>query len=214
MRGKEGALRRDTFAAGHRAMQRRLVLNLAWRHGAEPDFEHVERAIAFILEAGAGKTFELGGGVRLASGADAVTLGPSAPTTPPSREVPLAVPGETEAFGTRLQVSFLDAPPSAALADYCTPERQVVDARVLAGDVRVRHRRAGDRLVPLGLGGTRKVKDYFSDLGIPPEERDRKLLIVSDGEIVWIVGHAVSQTAAVTEATKKVAQIEVVDAAE
>lgn len=209
----QGTIAREAFAAGHRALQRRLVLSLAWRYGVEPDFEHVERAIAFIVEAAPVKQFDLGGGIRLTAGPDSVTLARHEPATPEQGEVSLAVPGKTEAFGTQLRVSFLQRAPEN-LAAYCTPRRQVVDARALAQHPLVRHRRPGDRLAPLGLGGTRKLKDYLSDLGIPAEARDRKLLIVSGEEIVWVVGHAVSQKAAVTQSTERVAQIEVLDAIE
>jgi tRNA(Ile)-lysidine synthetase-like protein len=130
------------------------------------------------------------------------------------REVPLEVPGDTDAFGTHLRVTVLDRPPDGPLSAYCRPGRQVVDARALQGEVRVRHRRNGDRIEPLGLGGSRKLKDYLRDVGVPPPERDATLLITAGDRIVWVVGHAVAQFAAVTEKTSELVQIEVVDDAE
>jgi hypothetical protein len=64
------------------------------------------------------------------------------------------------------------------------------------------------------MSGSRKLKDYFGDLGLPPHERDRALLIVARGEIVWIAGYAVAQHAAIKSDTVRVAQIEVLDEAE
>ncbi|MFA6242375.1 MAG: tRNA lysidine(34) synthetase TilS, partial [Candidatus Hydrogenedentales bacterium] len=61
---------------------------------------------------------------------------------------------------------------------------------------------------------TRKLKDYFGDLGLPIGERDRLPLIVTEESIVWIVGHAVSADAAVTQHTKRYIEIEVHDATE
>ena len=207
-------LLRAPFARGHRALQRRSLVALALNHGVQPDAERIERAIRFILDAPSNKSFDLGAGVRLSSARDRVSIVLRDAGAPDAREVALVVPGETDAFGTRLRVTMLDRPPDGPLSAYCTPRRQVVDARALERDVRVRFRRNGDRIAPLGVGGSRKLKDYLRDVGVPPTERNRILLITGGGEIVWVVGYAVAQTAAVTEKTAKLAQIEVVDAEE
>ena len=206
-------IHREAFRAAHRALQRRAVIELAWRHGAEPDFQRDNQAVDFITAAATGKRFDLGSGVQLVAGKDAVEI-ESSPLPPLDlREVAVAVPGETLAFGKRVTIAPLEAPPVESLSSYCTPSRQVVDAGCLTGNLCLRHRRNGDRIAPLGLGGTRKLKDYFCDLGIPPAQRDRKLLLVANGQILWIVGHAVSAEAAVTEATTAWMQIEVADEA-
>ena len=210
----EGAIQRKEFREGHRALQRRAVIELAWRYGAEPDFQRDDQAVDFITGTASGKRFDLGSGVQLVSGKDAVEIAQS-PQHPVDRsEVPVTVPGETPAFGKRIVLTALEAPPVESLSSYCTPRRQVVDADSMAGEVIVRHRRDGDRIAPLGLGGTRKLKDYFCDLGIPPAQRDKKLLLTAQGEIVWIIGHAVSANAAVTDRTTRWIQIEVLDETE
>jgi len=209
---------REPFARGHRALQRRVVIDLAGRRNVRLDAEHVDRAIEFILRTPLNKRFDLGGGIQLTSTADTVRV--VAPDASPqavgsnSAEIPLAVPGETAAFGLHLRTTILERPPEGPLRNYCNPQRQVVDARALEGGAVVRHRRPGDRIAPLGLGGTRKLKDYFGDLGLAPHERDATLLVVARGEVVWIVGHAVSEHAALTSRTGAVAQIEVLDDAQ
>ncbi len=206
---------REPFSRGHRALQRRAVMDVANRRTLRPDAEHVERAIEFILRAPPNKRFDLGGGIQLASNADAIrVLSADQSDASDKSEIPLLIPGETTAFSTRLSTTLLPRPPDGPLRNYCNPRRQVVDARALAGGAVVRHRRPGDRIAPMGLGGTRKLKDYFGDLGLPPHERDGALLVVAGGEIVWIVGHAVSEHAAVTSRTAQVAQIEVLDDAQ
>ena len=77
----------------------------------------------------------------------------------------------------------------------------------------VRLRRPGDRFTPLGMDGSKKLKDYFIDLGLPVSARDATPLVVGDGRIAWIVGHAVSAHVAVTPATRHVVEIEVTDEA-
>lgn len=41
---------------------------------------------------------------------------------------------------------------------------------------------------PLGIKGTKKLKDIFINLKVPREERDVIPLICFDDEIAWIVG--------------------------
>lgn len=54
----------------------------------------------------------------------------------------------------------------------------------------VRSRRPGDRFSPLGLQGTKKLKDYFIEKKIPQKKRDSILLITTESEIIWIPGLA------------------------
>ncbi|PKR77516.1 tRNA lysidine(34) synthetase TilS [Halalkalibacillus sediminis] len=53
--------------------------------------------------------------------------------------------------------------------------------------LKVRTRQDGDRIKPLGLNGTKKVKDIFIDHKIPLYQRDQwPLLVNGDGEVLWI----------------------------
>ena len=47
---------------------------------------------------------------------------------------------------------------------------------------------------PLGIKGTKKLKDIFINLKVPREERDIIPLICFDDEIAWIVGYKVSES--------------------
>ena len=68
----------------------------------------------------------------------------------------------------------------------------------------LRNAQPGDRLSPLGAGGTQKVKKYFIDHTVPKDERARCPLLVSGDQIVWIVGHRIAEPFKVTSATKHV----------
>lgn len=53
----------------------------------------------------------------------------------------------------------------------------------------VRSRRPGDRIAISETSGTKKVKDVFIDLKIPPSERDTiPLVFDATGELIWIAG--------------------------
>ena len=60
---------------------------------------------------------------------------------------------------------------------------------------------------PLGIKGTKKLKDIFINLKVPREERDIIPLICFDDEIAWIVGYKVSESFKITKSTKRVLKI-------
>ena len=56
------------------------------------------------------------------------------------------------------------------------------------GPVTVRPWQPGDVFYPLGGPGSRKLKDLFSDLKIPPPERRRVPVLLFGGRIAWVCG--------------------------
>ena len=211
--GSAEGIDRLSFAELHPALQRRVILILAWRHGIDCPFERVCDAAEFVAAAATGARFDLGEGLQLVKGR-AHTQVVREPPPPDGDEVVLALPGVTGAFGRVFKTGYLDRLPDQRLADYCSPSRQVFDADALGEHVTVRRRRPGDRFVPYGMSGTRKLQDYFVDLGVPVWERDEQLFVLGDDRIAWILGHAVSAHAAVTADTRRILEIEVTDGSE
>ena len=210
---KDGAINRDAFSAGHPALQRRAVLEFAWCHGVECTFDRVEEAVGLICGGPTGKRCDLGGGVLLCNGRDTTVAAFTDAESPNTLEVVLAVPGRTAAFGKCVVVRELDDPPAETLRTYCSPTRQVFDADQLDGEIALRHGRDGDRFSPYGLGGTKKLKDYLSELGIPETRRDEQLLVTAGKEIVWVLGHAIGARAAVSGTSQRLVEFVVADEA-
>ncbi len=75
----------------------------------------------------------------------------------------------------------------------------------IEGVLTVRNWRAGDRLVPLGLGGHKKLHDLFIDRKVPRADRSRIPVVVDARDhIVWVAGHAISDEFRVTDPGKPV----------
>jgi tRNA(Ile)-lysidine synthase len=72
----------------------------------------------------------------------------------------------------------------------------------------VRNHRPGDRFSPLGLKGTQKVNKYFINNKIPPEQRRKCPLLLSDDNIIWIAGHRIANTVKVSPQTRRVLKAE------
>ena len=73
----------------------------------------------------------------------------------------------------------------------------------------LRYRKTGDYIVVNQQGGTKKIKDYFIDQKIPKEERDQIPLFCCGQEVLWVVGHRMSEAYKVTAQTKQILKIQV-----
>lgn len=51
-----------------------------------------------------------------------------------------------------------------------------------------RHWQAGDRFIPLGMHGFKKLSDFFTDLRLGRGEKDEVWLLCSGADIVWVAG--------------------------
>lgn len=76
------------------------------------------------------------------------------------------------------------------------------------GYVTIRKRKNGDRITPLGMKGSKKLKDIFIDMKIPKDYRDEIPVIQFDDEIAWVVGLKTSNVFKVTSDTKNIIKIE------
>lgn len=85
---------------------------------------------------------------------------------------------------------------------------KVFDWDQISQQLNIRNRRDGDRFTPLGLKGTKKLKDFFIDRKVEREERDRIPLVCDGNEIMWVVGHQISDKYKVTNNTKQILSIE------
>ncbi len=83
-----------------------------------------------------------------------------------------------------------------------------VDADALKWPLIVRNYRAGDSIQPIGMKGSKKLSDYFTDEKIPVHRRAQQKVVVSGDKIVWVVGEVVSDLAKLTASTKKVLKFE------
>lgn len=67
-------------------------------------------------------------------------------------------------------------------------QRVLVDPDKITWPITVRNSRPGDRIRPLGLGGSKKISRFFRDRKVPTPLRSRIPLVISRQEIVWVAG--------------------------
>ena len=102
--------------------------------------------------------------------------------------VALTVPG-TARFGDwelRAEIRDGDHPPAG-------PDLATLDLDELGDQLVVRAWREGDRIRPLGLGGSKTLQDLFTDSGVPRSLRRRLPVLLSGERVAWVAGVAVSE---------------------
>lgn len=81
---------------------------------------------------------------------------------------------------------------------------KAIDYDKLKGNLSIRNRKEGDRFWPLGLKGTKKLKDFFIDYKVDREKRDKIPLVCDEEEIIWVVGYRISEKYKITKETSRV----------
>lgn len=83
------------------------------------------------------------------------------------------------------------------------------DADRVGQDLHVRRWEPGDRFIPLGMGGRKKLQDFFVDAKVPRDQRGSIPLVVSGGQIAWVVGFRVDERFKVTDSTRRILRVRV-----
>ncbi len=87
-------------------------------------------------------------------------------------------------------------------------QRVTLDWDKLEAPFAVRLILPGDRFVPLGMRGHKKVGNYLTDRKVCREYRDEIPVVCDNKGIIWLVGHEITERARVDSKTRKVLTIE------
>jgi len=81
--------------------------------------------------------------------------------------------------------------------------------RIDAGNLVIRSRRSGDRFLPFGADGSKKLKQYFIDQKVPSYLRDDVPILEGGKRILWVVGMRQAEEGRVTGNTKRIIKVKV-----
>lgn len=165
---------------------------------------HIDALLGLVASHRAHGKLDLPGFVARFQG-DELTLEEGEMENPLSFEVPIAL-GRTEisSLGISLDLSIENRIGSGESQIAEDREVEVADADRVQFPLHVRGRRPGDRFAPLGLGGEKKLKNFYIDERVPFYDRDRVPLLCDRQKIIWVVGLRLSDAVRVTSETKKV----------
>ncbi|MFC3772369.1 tRNA lysidine(34) synthetase TilS [Paenibacillus sp. GCM10012303] len=197
------------------ALQRRLIkliLNYVFSEADLSDFARIETVRSAISrKRGESFTIDLHERLKLLRVYDTVRFVPSLPEFEPyvyaitAPDQALLLPEAGLVLECRLALAEQTETLAVQAGGGIGTGEAYFDVDRVTFPLSVRSRQAGDRIAPLGLKGTKKVKDMFIDAKIPPDVR-RTVPHVLDatGQILWIPGVRRSAHAPVTEQTARV----------
>ncbi|BBB91256.1 MAG TPA: tRNA lysidine(34) synthetase TilS [Methylomusa anaerophila] len=201
------------FARLHTAVKRELIRQaIEKKRGTLTgiSFVHVENLLKMTLHGRVGTFFVLPGGaiarknyigLELFGGKSGLFRQAEAGKY---RETFLKLPGVTQVpdLGIKVKATIVDRPDFSD-AGSNRGNSAVFDLGLLLPPLVVRTRLPGDRFRPLGMKGSKKLKEYFIDVKVPQTERDTVPLVCDSQGILWIAGYRQSETAKVTGQTTK-----------
>ncbi len=172
----------------HPAVRRLALRQLAERAAGRAVALGRERAgeIWRLANLPEGGVVELGGGLeaRLEHGQVRMALDDAGLVG----EAELPLPGRCRFGSWEVRAELRPGPENPS-----SPETAVLDPGSLRGGLRVRAWREGDRMRPLGLGGTKSLQDLFTDRKVPRSLRRTLPVVTCEQRIAWIAGVAVSE---------------------
>lgn len=210
LRLSRSALRRQPVAV-QRAVLRRAIRRL--RPGLrEVGFDAVDRLLRSDREAA--RRGSVVGGIQVHPfGEDWLLIAPGGapefaefPQVAGGRERALPVPGRTQlarGWSLSARVSRQAGARRARNGSRGSAEIVELDAGRVAGSLRVRPPKPGDRIRPLGMAGRVKVSDLLAGQRVPPLARACWPLVVSGAEIVWVAGIRMADGPKLTRSTKR-----------
>lgn len=171
-------------------------------------FYHVEKMIEMILTGQVGACLPLPGCLWAKRTYTGLVIGalpqPAKPEIPAPVDIRLHVPGRTVAteLGCIVHARLLQA----STGEH-SPQTAVFDADKLVLPLGIRTRLPGDRFVPLGMRGSKKLKDFFIDAKVERQQRDQVPIIYDAAGILWVCGFRQSERGKIDGNTRNLLQL-------
>lgn len=203
----------DALARKSRIVQSEII-RLAYRSFGlgEQDlsFAHLVSALDLIADPSSGKQVQLPGGMTIEKCYRQLIV--SLPTDEPreeiSPEIAVHVPGHTVLPIRRLEIDCsikrIIARDVPDLRRTASKMEEFVDFEAVRPPLVVRTRRPGDRFVPLGAPGSKKLSDFLIDAKVSPKARARVAVLCDQLGPIWIIGHRLDDRVKMTELTRQV----------
>lgn len=74
-------------------------------------------------------------------------------------------------------------------------------------EILLKTREDGDRMIPLGMKGNKKVKDIFIDMKVPKDLRDLIPILCFDSRIAWVIGARTSEEYRISNNSKNILKV-------
>lgn len=118
--------------------------------------------------------------------------------------------------GTKIKISIV---PISELNRKDAARYAYFDESMLSFPITIRYINEGDYFYPFGMNkpksvdklGKKKVSKFFKDINLPQIERAKVPILLFGDKIIWVVGHRIDGRFAITDNTKSVVKMVIVD---
>ncbi len=209
-------LNADALSRKSRIVQTEII-RLAYRSFGlgEQDlaFTHLVSALDLIGDPASGRQTKLPGGMTVEKRYHQLIF--SLPSDEPREtiapEIAIHLPGHTVLPIRRLEIdcTVREVTPGEipSLRRQSGKLQEFVSFEAVHPPLVVRARRPGDRFVPLGAPGSKKVSDFLADTKVDPKERPRVAVLCDQLGPIWIIGHRLDDRVKMTALTRTVLQL-------
>ena len=83
------------------------------------------------------------------------------------------------------------------------------DESKLSFPLKVRKWKAGDSFQPLGMSGKKKLSDFFIDNKMALTDKEDVFVLMSEGDVIWVVGHRIDDRYKVLSGTKRILKVSI-----
>ena len=198
-------------------LQRRIIrycIEKKQGHLHQVGFEHIESILGMLTKQGAVSSLELPGSLAVSVKSDKLVIHTKKkPASRGTGKVSIQIPGTTELPGYQIQIKTRLCPLNTQWKKKIQSRNipatsAVMDADAVQTPLIIRHWKAGDRMIPLGMQGTKKLQDIFVNRKIPVDDRGQIPVLCDRDNIIWVVGIQVSERVKVTSSTRNLLVIE------
>ncbi|MCX7009117.1 MAG: tRNA lysidine(34) synthetase TilS [Kiritimatiellaeota bacterium] len=166
-----------------RSMQRRMLRQWLFYAGVDTDrvsFDTIEAILTLIADQRGTKFLDLGGGWKVVRRYNRLSMEKSPGV--------VAIQWKLHVVKHRGIIKETPSMPGRL------PARATISVAAVGGTpLLVRAARPGDRMAPLGMDGTKKLQDIFTDAKVPRDQRAQIPVVECRGQIVWLPGYRVAR---------------------
>jgi tRNA(Ile)-lysidine synthase len=87
------------------------------------------------------------------------------------------------------------------------PDIALLDYSKLKFPLTLRVWQTGDKFIPFGMSGYKKISDFLVDIKVPMHQKNNVYVIVSGDDIVWVVGYRIDNRFRIQEQTKNIIKL-------
>ena len=190
------------------------IIRLAYRSFGlgEQDLSYANlvAALDLLRSEGSGKQTQLPGGMHIEKRYNQLVfaLPSDQPRETIAEEIAVHLPGRTVLPIRRLEIECAISDVAEAdvpeLRSKAGAQEEHVDYASVRPPLVVRGRKPGDRFVPLGAPGSKKLSEFLSDNKVAASQRERVAVLCDQLGPIWVIGHRIDERVKLTARSRRV----------